>query len=166
MNRALIALGGNLGEVLPRFIKARHLLNALPDSTVEAVSPYYHTPPLGPPGQPDYLNAVLSLKTTLTAEALLQAMQQIEQQLGRIRPTIRWSARTIDLDLLDWNGIIMHSETLELPHPRLHERLFVLQPLCDIAPSWQHPLSGLSAQTMLEQRYQQGETPLAEGTPW
>jgi len=166
MNRAFIALGGNLGDVLPRFIKARHLLSSLPDTMITSASPCYRTPPLGPPDQPDYLNAVLALNTTLAAEALLYAMQHIEQQLGRIRPAVRWSARTIDLDLLDWNGIVMHSKILELPHPRLHERLFVLRPLCDIAPDWQHPLRGLSAHAMLEQRYREGEAPLPEGIPW
>ena len=166
MNHALIALGGNLGDVLSRFVKARHMLNALPHSRVDTSSLYYRTPPLGPAGQPDYLNAVLAFTTILAAEALLLELQGIEQRLGRIRPAPRWSARTLDLDLLDWNGIIMRSTILELPHPRLHERSFVLQPLCDIAPDWHHPLTGLSARTMLAQLYQQGAEPLPEGKPW
>ncbi|RMH62344.1 MAG: 2-amino-4-hydroxy-6-hydroxymethyldihydropteridine diphosphokinase [Zetaproteobacteria bacterium] len=165
MRHALIALGGNLGDVRAHFAHARTLLRERA-GMVSTVSPCYRTPPLGPAGQPDYLNAVLALETPLSAHGLLRLLLAIERELGRIRPAPRWSARTLDLDLLDWGRTIMRSRRLQLPHPRLHQRMFVLQPLYDIAPDWIHPRLHLSARQLRESLLARGEPRLDEGMAW
>ncbi len=166
LNRALIAFGGNLGDVRNAFATARRLLEAPPGNRITAVSRCYRTPPLGPGDQPEYLNAVVRLETPLSPEALLELMQGIERRLGRTRSEVRWQARTIDLDLLDFNGIVLDSPRLVLPHPRMHRRQFVLRPLCDIAPDWQHPRMHTSASALLARLIEAGESPLPEGEPW
>lgn len=102
----------------------------------------YESPALGgPAGQGDYLNAVLRVRTVLTPLALLHTLQAIETEFGRVRRE-RWGARTLDLDLLFYDDLVLVSDELTLPHPRLHERAFVLLPGCDIAPDFIHPLLG------------------------
>jgi 2-amino-4-hydroxy-6-hydroxymethyldihydropteridine diphosphokinase len=110
-------------------------LNELRASQCVAQSPLYRTTPVGgPPGQPDYLNAVAALDTTLSPDNLLIALQAIETAQGRIR-TVQWGPRTLDLDLLLYDQLTRADPWLTLPHPRLHQRAFVLYPLHDIAPN-------------------------------
>jgi 2-amino-4-hydroxy-6-hydroxymethyldihydropteridine diphosphokinase len=94
---------------------------------------------MGPQDQPDYVNAVAGLVTTLEPLELLDALQGIENQMGRVRDGERWGPRVIDLDLLVFAGVVMNGERLVLPHPGIHERSFVLYPLADIAPSLKVP---------------------------
>ena len=128
---AFIALGANLGDREQTILKALQLLNLHPGIRVVRCSALYETDPVGYEDQPAFLNMAAGLSISLEPEALLEAMLRIEQQLGRVRD-IRWGPRTIDLDLLWMEGIIHDSEKLILPHPRMHERLFVLLPLMDI----------------------------------
>ena len=165
MSRAYIALGGNLGEVAACLRQARSEIDALPESRVTASSLIYRTPPLGPPGQPDYLNAVVAVETSLAPLALLEALQQIEERHGRRRGE-RWGARTLDLDIVAIDRLTLDEERLQLPHPEMERRQFVLRPLCDIAPNWQHPRLKQTAAALLNELLAEGESPLAEGERW
>lgn len=162
---AVIALGGNLGAVKAHFSEARDALNTLPGSHVCASSLLYRSAAIGPAGQPDYLNAVLRLETSISPLSLLKHMQIIETNHGRVR-TETWGARTLDLDLIGYGGQTMQSVELILPHPHMHQRLFVLQPLCDIQPRWQHPQLGKTAAELLDDLLIQGEPCLPKGEAW
>jgi 2-amino-4-hydroxy-6-hydroxymethyldihydropteridine diphosphokinase len=130
---AYVALGSNLGDRRAHLDAALSALDALPGTRLDAVSAIYETAPVGPPGQQDYLNAVARLSTTLAPLALLDALLSIEQSRGRVRAE-RWGPRTLDLDLLVHGDAVLSDPRLTLPHPRLHERAFVLTPLADLAP--------------------------------
>jgi len=166
MITALVAMGGNQGDVEATFVAARDALNRLPETRVIASSLLYQTQPLGPQDQPDYMNAVVALETKYGASPLLAAMQQIELEHGRVRTGDRWGPRTLDLDLLTYNGVLTESEALTLPHPEMQNRQFVLRPLCDIAPNWQHPRLGRSAIELLDDLLESGLAPLAKGREW
>lgn len=136
MQRAWVGLGSNLDDPLAQLRRAIHALSSLPNSTLVAVSDAYRNPALTLPGsapQPDYLNAVAALDTLLDPLALLDALQTIENDQGRVREQ-RWGARTLDLDLLLLGGLILDTPRLRLPHPGISQRLFVLQPLSELAP--------------------------------
>ncbi len=136
---AWIGLGANLGDRLAQLQQAVRALHVCADVSVTRVSPLYrsvaHT--LSPHDrQPDYFNAVVEVTTTLAPQDLLAQLHLIEQDAGRERlPGQRWQPRPLDLDLLVMDRISVQSEALTLPHPRVHERRFVLQPLADLAPS-------------------------------
>ncbi len=130
--KAVIALGANIGDPRANVDLAIALLREASD--VQAVSSYYTTAPVGGPQQPDYVNAVCIVESELPALDLLSVMHGIEKTLGRQRNE-RWGPRTIDLDLIQYGSIISHSEELELPHPRAHERRFVLEPWCEVDPA-------------------------------
>ena len=139
-----MALGSNLGD---RDVHLEFALRALVDlDGVEprVCSPVYETDPVGPREQPPYLNAVLSLETSLVPAALLEAMLDIEERAGRSRrPAVpRWSSRSLDLDLLLYGDRVLDEPGLSVPHPRLPERLFVLLPLCEVAAGERDPRSG------------------------
>ncbi len=166
MSDAIVALGGNLGDVIACFRQARAALGSLPDTRLTAVSLLYRTPPLGPAGQPDYLNAAIKLATRLAPEALLDAMQAIETAHGRDRSGPRWGPRTLDLDLIAHHDAVMDTPSLTLPHPRMHERLFVLEPVCDIWPEWRHPRLQRTACELRDALLAAGAQPLPPGRPW
>lgn len=141
MNRAFVALGSNLGD------RRAHLALAVSHlgrtSEVVRASSLYETDPVGGPPQGPYLNAVIEMRTTFSAFRLLQVLTEIERRAGRIR-TVRDGPRTLDLDLLWCNGDELRSDALTLPHPRAHERRFVLEPWVEIWPDGilrDHPLS-------------------------
>ena len=152
MTRAFVGLGANLGDARAALQSALDALAQLPGSTLSASSPVYRSAPIDSSG-PDYLNAVALLETTLDAPALLAQLQQIEQAHGRERP-YRNAPRTLDLDLLLYGDAVIESPELTVPHPRLHERAFVLGPLADLAPDLLVPgrgpvrelLAGVAAQ--------------------
>jgi 2-amino-4-hydroxy-6-hydroxymethyldihydropteridine diphosphokinase len=129
---AHVALGANLGDAGKALREALVALNAVPGVRVQRASSLYRTAPVDSSG-PDYLNAVAEVATTLTAPALLDALQAIEQAAGRERP-YRNAPRTLDLDLLLYGECRIHSTRLTVPHPRMGERAFVLVPLAEIAP--------------------------------
>ncbi len=132
---AYVALGSNLADPQAQLRQATAALSRLPDTALAATSRWYRTAPLGPPGQPDYLNAVVHLRTGLSPYALLAALLLIETAQGRVRGPQRWGPRSLDLDLLLYGDRVLHDPELTLPHPRLHERRFVLEPLAEIAPA-------------------------------
>ncbi|WP_235834959.1 2-amino-4-hydroxy-6-hydroxymethyldihydropteridine diphosphokinase [Piscinibacter terrae] len=135
--QACIALGANLGDALATLQAAERALSELPGTTLLAVSPIYRTAPIDATG-PDYLNGVALVRTSLDAHGLLRHLQAIEQRHGRQRST-RNAPRTLDLDLLLYGDQAMHGDDLTVPHPRMHERAFVLRPLLDVAPSIRIP---------------------------
>jgi 2-amino-4-hydroxy-6-hydroxymethyldihydropteridine diphosphokinase len=148
----LIGIGGNLAS--PRYGTPLDTLTAaLTALEAEGIqvatrSAWYRTEPVPRSDQPWFVNAVASLTTHLAARDLLAMLQAVERQFGRLRRE-RNAARVLDLDLLDYHGQVTETPSLLLPHPRLHQRRFVLQPLAEIAPDWRHPLSGLTAEHLL-----------------
>jgi len=165
MKTVFIALGGNLGNVAEHFRSARADIDKLPATSVSGSSLLYRTPPIGPAGQPDYLNAVIAVKSALAPLTLLDALQDIEKRYGRERHE-HWGARTLDLDIIAIASEIISSERLVVPHVHMFDRQFVLRPLCDLAPQWQHPQSGETAAARLKHLIAVGETPLPEGETW
>lgn len=133
MNTAYVALGANLDDPVATIRAAFGALANLPESKITACSSLYRTAPIGCAPQPDYINAVVALKTGLAPEALLTALLDLETRFGRIR-TERNGPRTLDLDLLTYADQVINLPQLTLPHPRLHLRAFVLYPLTEIAP--------------------------------
>jgi 2-amino-4-hydroxy-6-hydroxymethyldihydropteridine diphosphokinase len=131
---AFIGLGSNLADPLAQLRAAARALCALPQSLLVEISRVYRSAAVGPGEQPDYLNAVALLETSLAPLELLDALQAIERQRGRQRK-IHWGARTLDLDLLLYGSLAMDTARLTLPHPRMTERNFVLVPLADVAPA-------------------------------
>lgn len=143
-----IALGSNLGNSLQILEQAVIALAQTPEVTLLARSHWYQTKAVGPP-QPDYLNGCVTLQTTLTPQALLQTLLSLEQQFGRERRE-RWGPRTLDLDLLLFDDLILNSSTLNIPHPHMTERAFVLVPLAEIAPNWIEPISGCAIANLVQ----------------
>ena len=150
MKKAYIALGSNLGKRIENLKRALELLNTEQDISVLKVSPVYETAPVGGPEQGAFLNACASLETDLPPEELLLKMLHIEDELGRVREE-RWGPRLIDLDLLIYEDKIVNTELLEIPHPRLAERGFVLVPLADIAPDLKVPGCNKTVAELLSQ---------------
>jgi len=137
---AYVGLGSNLGDRAGYLLQALSLLSRLPETRLLRLSPVYETDPVGPP-QPPYLNLVVEVDTGLPPQRLLEALLEIERALGRERKE-RWGPRTIDLDLLLYGDWVLEEEGLEVPHPRLHQRAFVLVPLADLIPEGRHPVLG------------------------
>jgi 2-amino-4-hydroxy-6-hydroxymethyldihydropteridine diphosphokinase len=130
---AYIALGANLGDAVATVRQALRDLAALPQTQLLRASSLYRTAPIDSSG-PDYINAVAEVATTLAPQALLAALQQLELAAGRERP-YRNAPRTLDLDILLYDDITLDTSMLTIPHPRMHERAFVLLPLSEIAPA-------------------------------
>lgn len=145
---AYIGLGANLGDPAAQIRSARAALAGHPQIREIACSRLYRSAPLGPGEQPTYINAVMAVVTTLEPFALLKVLQQVEQQHGRTRDGQRWGPRTLDLDLLLYDQSVIDSDVLQLPHPGIAEREFVLQPLLDLAPYLEIPGLG-SVQRLL-----------------
>jgi len=134
VTRVYIAIGSNLASPLEQVNAALAALAEIPDSQIVAVSPFYRTPPLGPPDQPDYLNAAVALDTDLAPETLLDHTQRIELQQGRERKAHRWGPRTLDLDIMLFGDRQIATPRLTVPHYDMKNRAFMLLPLVHIAP--------------------------------
>jgi 2-amino-4-hydroxy-6-hydroxymethyldihydropteridine diphosphokinase len=144
----VIALGANLGS------PARNVTNALAELErrgvrIVACSRLFKTKPYGVTGQPDFINAVAVVETHRPPEALLRLLHMIERAAGRRRGR-RWGPRTLDLDIIDYRGRVLATPHLELPHPGIAARSFVLEPLAEIAPRWRHPVTRKTAAAMLK----------------
>ena len=142
-----LGLGSNIGDRTQHLVHACAALHRHPAITVPAVSSLYHTAPVGFTAQDWFLNAVACLQTTLSPRALLGVTQATEQQLGRV-PTWRWGPRIIDLDILLYDTLQVHTPCLTIPHAALHKRRFVLVPLAELAPDVQLP-SGVRVHDLL-----------------
>ncbi|NVN90425.1 MAG: 2-amino-4-hydroxy-6-hydroxymethyldihydropteridine diphosphokinase [Desulfuromonadales bacterium] len=146
---AYIGLGSNLGDRELNLLRAVAELGKLPDSRVTGLSPFYKTSPVGVTDQPDFINAVLRLSTRLTPQTLFLRLQHIESVTFRRTRTHLWGPRTMDLDLLLYGDQILTAEELSIPHPRMAERRFVLEPLCKLAPQLRHPVLGRTMTELL-----------------
>jgi 2-amino-4-hydroxy-6-hydroxymethyldihydropteridine diphosphokinase len=144
---AYIGLGANLGDRLATLREAVRRLGELGEVT--HVSSLYETAPVGYEAQPAFLNAVVALQTSLEASPLVQQMLEIEAALGRVR-TFRNAPRTLDLDLLLLGDVVVTAEDVQVPHPRIQERAFVLAPLAEIAPDTLHPVLGCAIQDLYD----------------
>ena len=138
---AVLCVGSNLGDRLGTLQECVNAIGRLPDTDVLAISPVYQTAPVGGPEQPDYLNAVLVLQTGLRPAELLAAAHRIEADSGRVRKE-RFGPRTLDIDIISYAGELSSDQALTLPHPRAHERAFVLAPWHDIEPDAEIPGRG------------------------
>lgn len=132
MTIAYLGLGSNLGDSLAYLQAAVDALHAHQAITIRAVSPLYCSKPYGVSDQPDYLNAVVEVETTLSAWALLQFVLAVEKQQGRVRFAQRWTARTLDIDVLLYDNAVIQTAELTVPHPELCRRSFVVYPLYDL----------------------------------
>ena len=142
-----IGFGTNVGDREDNYDQAIEELNAADGVSVSRASRLHEYPPMGPP-QPDYLNGAIEISTTLRPTELLAELNRIEAALGRER-VIHWGPRTVDLDILFWGDLILNTETLTIPHPGACERLFVLEPLVEIAPDLADPRSGQKVSEIL-----------------
>jgi 2-amino-4-hydroxy-6-hydroxymethyldihydropteridine diphosphokinase len=145
--QSAIALGSNMGDPQAILEASLDTLAQTPGIILEKKSSWYKTKAIGPP-QPDYLNGCAILRVKMLPQTLLETLLAIEDKFGRVRHQ-HWGPRTLDLDLLLYDDLIVDQPNLQIPHPRMHERAFVLVPLAEIAPTWIEPLSGRTIQDML-----------------
>lgn len=150
MLRCFIGLGANLAQPIAQLQQALIAIKALPNTKLVAASSFYGSKPMGPQDQPNYVNAVVAIDTSLAPLALLDLLQHIEQQQGRQRKAERWGPRTLDLDILLYGQQLINSERLTIPHYGLNQREFVLYPLAEIAPELILP-NGTVLQDLLTQ---------------
>ena len=151
MTKAVIALGGNIGESQSILRDAINAISELPHTKLEAVSNLYETDPIGGPEQPKYLNAAVLVSTQLAPAELLSELHEIENIYGRTRD-IHWGPRTLDLDLIDFEGFVANDPELTIPHPRAHDREFVLAPWADVAPDWKITVPDFPESTTVAQQ--------------
>lgn len=151
MARVFLGVGSNEGDRLNNISDAIRRLSILPDIRIKQIAPVIETRPVGGPPQGPYLNTVVEMETALAAEKLLGLLQDTERQLGRVPGGPRWGPRPIDLDILFYDDRIINTQALQVPHPRLHERRFVLEPLTQIEPALIHPVLKRSVKDLLAQ---------------
>jgi 2-amino-4-hydroxy-6-hydroxymethyldihydropteridine diphosphokinase len=149
MKRAAIALGSNLGDSATILAQALEELDRITGIKVEKHSQYHQTVAVGP-SQPDYLNGCALLRVNLSPLDLLHKLLEIEQLFGRVRRE-RWGPRTLDLDILFYDDLILETPALQIPHPRCRERAFVLIPLAEIASDWIDPVTQKTIDQLLEE---------------
>lgn len=142
METVYIGLGSNLDEPAEHVLRAWGDLHHLPDTRCQALSSLYHSEPVGPPGQPDYVNAAAKIETALTPLELLDSLHAIEGRHQRVR-TDKWGPRTLDLDMLLFGTHVIKDLHLQIPHPQLRSRNFVLAPLADLDPGLALPCGAL-----------------------
>src|SRR4051812_47761447 len=147
-SRVYLGLGSNLGDRRAALERALHLLEGLEPLRVVRISSIYRTDPVGRTDQPDFENAVAEVSWRGTPRALLSALKRIEKRMGRVDRGVN-GPREIDLDILDFGGMVRRGPDPILPHPRIAQRRFVLAPLAEIAPAWRHPVSKKTAEDLL-----------------
>ncbi len=151
--KAWLGLGSNMQQPVAQLRRALGKLDSVEGIEILKVSSLYRTPPWGDQLQDDFINAVVQIETSLDAIPLLRALQSIESAMGRQRDGRRWGPRLIDIDLLLFGDQQYQSEQLELPHPRMHERAFVLVPLCEIDATVKIPGRGVAGELLQQLEY-------------
>ena len=168
MARAFIGVGSNLGDRQATLASARQALSRLPQTTLTDWSNVYETEPVGPVEQGKYLNAAAALETALEPAVLLGHLSEIEQRSGRSPQDqrIKWGPRTLDLDVLLFDDLVVSEDDLVIPHPLMHERWFVLKPLADLDAGAVHPLLEMTVGELLKYVEQDGQVPAGgSGSP-
>ncbi len=162
-SRVYVGVGSNLGHRMENCLKAIDAVDGLPGCDVTNRSRFYRTEPVGVEDQDWYVNGVICLRTDMDAQAFLQALLAIETAMGRERKK-RWDSRVIDLDILLFKGRVIREADLEIPHPLMHLRRFVLAPMVELAPEEVHPLMARTMAQLLEALPDQGQAvfPLGE----
>ena len=161
MSRVFIGLGSNEGDRLAELSRAIEALAQTPGIRVAQLAPIYETEPIGGPPQSEFLNTVVELETELPPHELLAALKAIECRAGRRPSGERWGPRVLDLDILLYDDRILNSEALTIPHLRMHQRWFVLEPLAQLAPELRHPVLRQTIAELLEQLPRPAEDPVA-----
>lgn len=149
MTKIYAGLGSNLGNKRENILSAIDRIDACDGICVKEKSGFYNTTPVGGSPQPDYVNCVIGLETEIEPQTLLEVFKKIEIGLGR-KPGMRWGPRVVDLDIILFGDRIVNDHNLKIPHERMHERAFVLEPLSEISPDTKHPVSGTSISELLE----------------
>ena len=149
MHSAYIGFGSNIGDRLAHIGNAIHALSETEGIALQRVSSVYKTDPVGYTAQSEFLNGVAAIQTSLSPLSLLHTLKNIETAIGR-QHRIRWGPREIDLDILIYGDLCLHTEKLVIPHPEMHRRRFVLVPLAEIVPDLVHPVFQETVQTLLE----------------
>lgn len=153
MEKTAIGVGSNQGDSVRICLDVFERLQKHPELHILGRSSLYRTKPVGTDGQDWYVNGAVLFRTALAPEALLDFCLDLEKTFGRVR-TIRWGPRTLDLDILFYGDRQIDRPGLKIPHPRMHERLFVLGPLAEIEPGWVHPQLGLCVRDLLDRLLQ------------
>jgi 2-amino-4-hydroxy-6-hydroxymethyldihydropteridine diphosphokinase len=159
---AFIGIGSNLGDKLANCLRAIELIRGIPGCFLIAGSDLYRTEPVGVEKQDWYVNAVISLSASISAQDLLSSLMGIEERMGRVR-TRKWAPRTIDLDILLFGQDIINDKDLEIPHPFMHLRRFVLVPMVQLAPDLIHPVLGKTMSELLEDLSDEGQAVMEMG---
>lgn len=163
MEHVCVGLGSNVGDRRKNLFYAYYHITAIKGMLPLKLSRFYETVPVGGPPQPMFLNAVLSIETALSPHELLEHFQHIETIMGRVR-TVTWGPRNIDIDILLYGDTIIRDNQLKIPHPLMHTRLFVLEPLAEIEPNIIHPLLKKTIIQLYKERacsISRGKPPLA-----
>ncbi|MDI7266677.1 MAG: 2-amino-4-hydroxy-6-hydroxymethyldihydropteridine diphosphokinase [Myxococcota bacterium] len=160
--KTFLGLGANLGEPDRTIARAAAALDRVPGIRVLRLAPGYLSAPHGPPDQPPYVNSAVEIETGLEPRALLEATSGVEREIGRSAGAARWGPREIDIDILLYDDSVVREAGLEIPHPRMSERRFVLGPLADLDPGLRHPVDGRSIADLLAAC---ADAPLLDG-PW
>lgn len=153
MEKVYVGMGSNIGDRYLNLRTAIHHLKKIPQTEYLKQSKIYETKPVGGPPQSDYLNLVCELSTGLRSDDFLNALLEIEEKMGRVRSE-KNAPRLIDLDLLFYGEDVLQKNGMTVPHPGINERLFVLLPLNDIAPDWEHPVLKKKMAEILKERYE------------
>ncbi len=146
-----ISIGSNLGDKYDNCLKGIERLNQLNHTTVTEVSAFYQTDPVDYTDQDWFVNGVVKISTGLAPIELMVSLKGIEQALGQFEKAVRFGPRLIDLDIVFYDNLVMHQDTVILPHPRMHKRRFVLKPLCDIDAELVHPVLNRTVQSLLNE---------------
>jgi 2-amino-4-hydroxy-6-hydroxymethyldihydropteridine diphosphokinase len=148
-NRVYISIGSNLGDKRANCEYGIATLVQSGHAILKARSPFYQTEPVDYLDQDWFVNAVIAVKTHLSPRQLLAELQAIQASAGRVKDHVRFGPRILDLDILLYDDVVLETSQLKVPHPRMHKRRFVLQPICDIDPKIVHPVLNVSMQTLL-----------------
>lgn len=139
-HKVYLGIGSNIGSRKRNIEKSFCLIEAEKEIRIKKKSSFFKTKPIGGPKQRDFKNVVIFIETTFEAETLLKSLKKIENELGRKKGGPKWGPRIIDLDILAYEQLVFKSKFLKIPHIRMHERLFVLEPFAEIAPRFKHPI--------------------------
>ncbi len=150
LHTAYICAGSNIGDRAENCRKGFSVLTNAEDAVLKAQSKFYKTEPVDYRDQDWFVNAVIEVETGLNPFGLLKRLKEIERETGRTEPSIRFGPRVLDLDIILFDDAVISDPGLEIPHPRMHKRCFVLRPLCDIAPDINHPVFGKDMRQLLD----------------